>query len=495
MDTLLGLAGAEQARLIRSKQVSPVELMDAVLQLVHALNPVLHAFCELNEEEAKRSAVLAEQQVMREEELGPLHGVPLSVKDLILTKGIRTAFGSRAYEQYVPSVDDVCVDRMKRAGAIVIGKTNVSEFGYRGVSGRFGVLKNPWDMDVVPGSSSGGSAVAVATGMGALTLGSDGGGSIRIPASLNGLYGLKPSMGRVPLYPGSRDPSMPGSSSWESLECIGPLSRTVEDAALIMSVIAGPHPMDRHSLPGLPDYMAAIRNVDLRGLRVAWSEDLGYAAVEPEIRQAVRLAANAFEQMGCIVEQGHPDLYDPSDVFLGLIARDSDLAGLRKLAEQYGEDMNPFLRQFISRTWRDEDLTEAAMSRQQFNIAFRTFMLRYDLLLIPTLGVPPFPAALNAPTVIDGREVSESHWSTFNCWFNMTGQPAATVPIGWTSDGLPVGLQIVGGHLQDEIVLRASAALEQALPWRQKLDSLVERWTNPKNRFSADVMKGSETLI
>ena len=272
---ICALSGAEQARLIREKQLSPVELIDAVFTRIHRLNPVLNAFCTLVEEDARAEARRAETAVQRGDDLGPLHGVPISIKDLICTRGIRTVSGSLAYEDLIPDEDDVVVERVKQAGAIVLGKTNVPEFGYLGATHNnvFGVTRNPWNADRTPGGSSGGSAAAVATGMGALTLASDGGGSIRGPASFCGLFGMKASFGRVPLYPGCRDPRYPGMSSWESLEHIGPITRTVEDGALLLSLIAGPDDRDRYSLhAGDVDYLAALSG-DLKGCRIACSHD------------------------------------------------------------------------------------------------------------------------------------------------------------------------------------------------------------------------------
>jgi aspartyl-tRNA(Asn)/glutamyl-tRNA(Gln) amidotransferase subunit A len=450
--------------------------LEEVYERIHKLNPTFNAFCELDEENAKKTALLAERRIMNGEEVGPLHGVPISIKDLVVTEGIRTAFGSKAYEDYIPEEDDVSVARIRKAGAIILGKTNVTEFGYRGINKTFGSIRNPWNTDLTSGGSSGGSAVAVATGMGSLTIGSDGGGSIRTPASFTGIYGFKPSFGRVPLYPGCRDPKYPGGSSWESLECIGPLTRTVEDSALLLSVIAGSSPMDRHSLPGNLDYPGAASNKDIKGLRIAWSPNMGYAVVDSRIQRIVAEAVKVFEKLGCHVEEAHPGLEDPSGTFSGLIARDSDFIGLRKLAERFGEHMDQSLVNFITKSWTDEELTRAAMDRQEINIKMRKFMEGYDLLLMPTLGVPPFAFGTNGPNEIEGRQVSDSHWSPFSCLANITGLPAASIPAGWTEEGLPVGLQIIGGHLQDELVLSVSSAYEEANPWIHRLTELMERY-------------------
>jgi aspartyl-tRNA(Asn)/glutamyl-tRNA(Gln) amidotransferase subunit A len=472
------LSGAEQAKLIRERELSPVEVMEAVLQRIEKLNPELNAFCVLDAEGAMNQAKQAEQAVMSGKELRPLHGVPVGIKDLVATKGMRTTFGSKLYEDFVPDEDDICVARLRDAGAIVIGKTNVPEFGYQGITDNkvFGLTRSPWDPSKTPGGSSGGSGAAVASGMVPLAIGNDGGGSIRLPSSFCGLYGIKPSFGRVPLYPGCRDPQYSGASSWESLECNGPMTRTVTDSALMLSVIAGPSNMDRHSLPddGL-DYLAAIRNPDLKGLRVAFSPDWGYAAVDPRVRSVVENAVKVFERLGCQVEIAHPGFTDPLDAFWALVARDTDLRGLRKLAEERADEMGAQLRGLLDIEWTAEQFTDAHFVRQDVANRMNRFMSKYDLLLTPTLAVPPFEHGINGPTEIDGRQVSEAQWLAFTFPLNLTGQPAASIPAGWTDDGLPIGLQIVGRHLDDLTVLRASAAYEAANPWQDRWPEMVKR--------------------
>src|SRR5215472_3427968 len=277
MDTVT-LAGR-----IRAKELSPVDAVEAVLGRLERLDLVLHAFATVTADEARAEARRIEQDIAAGREVGPLAGVPTGVKDLICTKGVRTASGSYAYADFVPDEDDVVVERIKAAGAIVIGKTQVPEFGYSG-TGQTPLAEptaNPWRLDRTSGGSSAGSGAAVAAGIGPFSLGSDGGGSVRIPASFCGLVGVKATMGRVPLYPGTKDERYPGVSSWESLEHIGPLTRTVADSALMMSVIAGPDPRDRHSLPAASfDWMDCLKG-DLKGLKVAYSSDWGYAAVDP----------------------------------------------------------------------------------------------------------------------------------------------------------------------------------------------------------------------
>ncbi|KQM14752.1 amidase [Novosphingobium sp. Leaf2] len=475
---LAALTATQQAQLIRSGQVSPVEVVDAVFARIAALEPLVHAFCHLDIAPALDHARAAEAAVLRGDALGPLHGVPISVKDLICTADMPTVSGSRAYVGFIPEEDDVCVERVRAAGAIVIGKTNTPEFGYAGAGKNavFASTANPWNTAMTSGGSSAGSAAAVAAGMGSLSIGSDGGGSIRGPASYCGLFGLKPSYGRVPAYPGCRDPRYPGVSSWESVEHLGPLTRTVEDASLLMSVIAGPDARDWHSLPaGDVDWLAAPR-APLPPLRIAFTPDFGFSAVDPEVRAITQAAAQVFAtDLGCEVVDDTPVLEDMFDVFLAIIMRDSDLRGLRDLAGQ-GLIHLPGLLMMLERDWTGQDFTDAAMARQRVCNELRRFMQGYDLLLTPTVSSPPFSVEDFNPDAIGAIPAQQANASPFTYPFNWTGQPAASVPAGFTGSGLPVGLQIVGRHLADGLVLTAAAAFERARPWAQVWPSLCNAY-------------------
>src|SRR5919106_634984 len=439
------------ARAVAAKELSPVEAVEAVLERLDWLDPTLHMFATVVPDQARQDAKRIEADLAAGCEVGPLAGVPTGVKDLLCTKGIRTASGSYAYADFVPDEDDVVVERIKAAGAVVIGKTPVPEFGYSG-TGQTPLAeptRNPWNLERTSGGSSAGTGAAVATGVGPFSLGSDGGGSVRIPASFCGLYGVKPTMGRVPLYPGTKDHRYPGVSSWESLEHIGPLTRTVADAALVLSVIAGYDDRDRLSIP---------------------SDDLDWRpAVDPAVRTVVDQAVTVFERdLGCTVERADPGWEDPYEALLPLIVCESDLAGLRRLADELGDRMSPHLVDVLGIDWTAEQLTAAVVRRKAvYNAAWR-FFRSYDLLVTPTLAVPPFEHGVQGPPVIDGREGDAFYWLSFTFPFNFTGQPAATVPAGFTQDGLPIGLQIVGRRLEDALVLRASAAYEAAAPWRDR---------------------------
>ena len=478
-DEICSMEATEISGLVRSGNLSPVEVADAVLDRMERLEPTLHAFSTTTPEIAREQAKRIEKEISEGGDPGPLAGVPVGVKDLVSTKGIRTTMGSYAYADWVPDEDDVSVERLKDSGALILGKTNAPEFGYSGVGHNplFETTTNPWNTDLTPGGSSAGSGAAVASGMGPLAVGSDGGGSVRIPSSFCGLFGMKASMGRVPLYPGCRDERYPGVSSWESLEHIGPMSRTVRDGALMLSVMAGPDDRDRFSLPRADfDWLEQAEPGDLSGLKVAYSSDWGYASVDPEVRRVVGEAVEIFERdLGCSVEETHPGFEDPYDAFWGMVVLDTDLAGMRRMADELGEKMSPHLVELLERDWSAEDLTNAVKVRKAVCNKMWRFMRNYDLLLTPTLAVPPFETGIQGPDVIDGREVGTTYWLSFTFPMNMTGQPAATVPAGFTADGLPVGMQIVGRHLDDPMVLKAAAAFEAAKPWKDLWPPLLEK--------------------
>jgi aspartyl-tRNA(Asn)/glutamyl-tRNA(Gln) amidotransferase subunit A len=465
------LSARDQATLVAKGEASPTEVVQSALERMDEVEPYIHAFSTPAAETALEEARRQERALAAGEELGPLAGVPVGVKDLIATKGLRTTAGSMAYRDFVPDEDDVVVERMRAAGAIVIGKTNVPEFGYSGVGHNpvHETTRNPWDLRLTPGGSSAGSGAAVAAGVCPFALGSDGGGSVRIPSAHCGLFGFKASMGRVPLYPGCRDERYPGISSWETLEHIGPMARTVEDAALMMAAIAGPDPRDRHSIPcDDVDWTAALQRPSRR-LRVAWSPDLGYVAVDPEVRRLTEIAVHRLaEAIDGDLEECTPGWEDPFDAFWGIVALDTDLRGMRELVARHRHVMTPHLVDFLEREWTAEQLTDAVRGRKAFVNSMWRLMASYDLLVTPTLTVPPFPVHNQGPEKVDGRIVHPFAWLSFTLPINLTGQPAASVPAGWTEDGLPVGLQIVGRHLADATVLGAAASFQDAVGWQER---------------------------
>jgi aspartyl-tRNA(Asn)/glutamyl-tRNA(Gln) amidotransferase subunit A len=462
------MSAFDMAAAIKAKKLSPVEVMEAILARIERLNPRVNAYCTLLAQSAREEAKDAETAVMKRKKLGPLHGVPVSIKDLIFTKGVRTTFGSRIYENFIPPEDAVVVERLKAAGAIIVGKTNTPEFGFMGVTDNLilGPTRNPWNLGLTAGGSSGGAATAVAAGLGLVAIGTDAGGSIRIPSSFCGVFGLKPSFGRVPRGPGFPD--------WHTLSHTGPITRVVRDAALVMEVIAGRDDRDRHSLPGTRLRYSPFLGGDLKGLRIAWSPDLGYAIVDPQVLEITTTAVGVFEMLGAKLEATNPPVGNPGRAFsltwgIMLATRYGD-----KLAE-WREQMNPRLVAMIERNMNRSvaEFAQAAVVREEYYTTMRPFFEKYDLLLTPTVAVPPFEVGKFEITEIAGVKGSPAlDWMPFTYPFNFTGQPAASVPCGWTADGRPIGLQIVGRPLDDVTVLRAAAAFEQASPWAGKYPPL-----------------------
>ncbi|NWA63422.1 amidase [Pantoea sp. B9002] len=467
-DALLDEDATTLAALIRSGDVSAQEVTQAALDRMEQREPQIQAFCTATPQLALQQAAAVDAKRARGATLGALAGVPLAVKDLICTAGVKTTSGSHAYADFVPEEDDITVERLLAADAVLLGKTTAPEFGYSGVGHNplFPSPRNPWDLSKTPGGSSAGSGAALAARLCPIALGSDGGGSVRIPAAHCGVFGLKASMGRVPLWPGCRDERYPGVSSWESLEHIGPMTRSVRDSALMMSVMAGPDMRDRHSIPCTDvDWLASL-DKPLSGLRIAFSADFGYIAVDPEVRDIVTQAARRFaRELGAELDEVDPGIADEGATFAALVAFESDLTGMRHMQTELGARMSPHLSAMLQRDWRAETFTDANTTRKKLCNQMWRFMQRYDLLLSPTLAVPPFPLNMQGPEVIDGRMVRSDHWLSFCFPFNFTGQPAASVPAGFTASGLPIGMQIVGRHLDDGLVLAASAAFERIQPW------------------------------
>ncbi len=466
-------ASAHQlAHRIRRREVSPIEVAEAVIAQIEGLNDDVVAYCALDHDRVRAAAVEAERQLARSEPVGPLHGVPISVKDLIFTSDFPTAGGSKAYVGFVPDEDDVVVERVRRAGAIVLGKTNVPDFGFGPTFDPVhGTTRNPWDLSRTPAGSSGGSAAAVATGMGPVSLASDGGGSIRVPASFCGVYGLNPSYGRVPMYPGNRDSRYPGFSGWESLERIGPITRTVTDAALMLDVIAGPDSRDRHSLPGSTESYRDGLETDLSGLRIGWTLDWGGdARVDTDVADLVERAVEQFALLGAVVESACPRFPDPGATFETLTALDADLVALRGLMDRYPNGQAPpRLQSLLQKERSFADATNAIAARKDMYNSFWRFFEHYDLLVTPTAPVAAHSIDLAGPSEIGGMQVTSSMpLAQFTAPISMVGNPSASIPCGWTGGGLPVGLQVVGNHLDDRLVLQASRAFELVQPWADR---------------------------
>jgi Asp-tRNA(Asn)/Glu-tRNA(Gln) amidotransferase A subunit family amidase len=446
---------------IRNRSLSPVELVDHILQRAEQLQPVLNAFVTLDPERARQMARAAEDAVIRGDPLGVLHGLPVSVKDLELTAGLRTTSGSKFFENFVPDVDGGVAHRLRNAGAIIFGKTNTPHFGHKdSCENMLGPpTRNPWNTDRTPGGSSGGAAAAVAAGIGPIAHGSDGAGSIRIPAALCGVFGFKPSLGLVPYWP--------NPDFWAARSHNGPLSRTVRDAALMLNAIAGPDPRDPVSLD-IParDWLAECENPDLSGLRVAWSTDLGYAPVDPEVRSVTSRAAARFADLGCSVEEVTPGWENPA-WWAELLWDFQTAIRNHERAAQHPEWIEPSLQQQIDHGLSASALEvgQAQLARTTFYEQARAFMERYDLLLTPQM--PCVAWSIDQPPLeINGTPTPRMFdHLPFTFPFNLTGWPAASLPCGFNFEGLPIALQVVAGWHQDALCLRAAAAFAAIQPW------------------------------
>ncbi len=467
------------AQAVAARDVSATELVTSAFERIGEIDGSLHAFCTLDERGALEAAARVDQRITRGDEVGPLAGVPVAIKDLISTRGLATSYGSRLYEDFVPDEDDVVVERLKASGAIVVGKTNTSEFGYGAVGHNdlFPTTRNPWDVRLTSGGSSAGSAVAVAAGMVPVAIGSDGGGSIRIPASLCGVFGIKPSWGRVPVYPGCRDERFPGISSWESLEHIGPLTRYVADAAAILSAVVGPTPNDRASLPRDIESWDIPGHESLRGARIALSIDMGFAPVDPEVAVAVQTAGENLQRaVGCRIDRAQPEVGDMHETFDALVALDTDRTGLLRMAQEKNIAFRGWLDRLLKHRWTAQEFTDAQLQRKRIVNSTARFMRNYDFLLTPTVGCPAFEIDREGPSHIGGTEVPSHAWLPFSPLGNFTGLPTASIPIGLTQAGLPIAIQVMGRHLDDIGVLGLSAVLEALHPMSSPPVSVRKNW-------------------
>jgi len=452
----------ELAALIRSKKLSPVELTRSVLERIERLNPTLNAFCTVTADAALAAARAAEQAVMRGERLGPLHGLPFSVKDLALTKGVPTKFGSHIFASRIGEVDAPYVRRLHEAGGIMVGKTTTPEFGWKalGDSPLTGITRNPWNTGVTPGGSSAGAGAAAAAGLGPLHQGSDGAGSIRIPSAFCGIVGIKANYGRVPLWPVSNN---------DYATHAGPMTRTVADAALMLSVMAGPDDADPSCLDAPPaDYVGQLDG-GVQGLRIAYSPDLGGLRVDPEVASVVAAAARAFESLGARVEEVKPGFADSHDM-IRLIWGAHYIGNYGQHLAEWRSRMDPGLVACMDEAvrWSAQDYVAMRGRKLAYWDSVRPLFERHDLLLTPTTSVAAFEVGRLNPAGWPQHAWDWLPWASFSYPFNFTGQPAATVPAGFTPGGLPVGLQIVGRRFAETTVLQAAAAFEQAQPWAAK---------------------------
>jgi len=462
---LCQLDALELRELIRAKRASAEEVLSAFLARIERIDPQVNAICTLVPELAMAQAKRADELQARGQATGPLHGLPIAIKDLVETEGIRTTQGSLLFADNVPTRDALSVQRIKAAGAIVLGKTNVPEFGAGSHTFNeiFGATRNPYDLGRSAGGSSGGAAAALAARMLPIADGSDLGGSLRNPAAFCNVVGFRVSPGRVP--------NVPNNLPWQTLSGVGPMARTVRDTALLLSVMAGPDPRDATSIEVPGERFLEPLKRDFRGARVAWTPDLGHLPVDPRIVDVCQRALGVFEDLGCTVEAASPDLREAKEIFFTLrsclyfapalpeayeslrgVVKDTVLWNTAQAYERSGADVGRAL-------WKQGELYQRALA----------FMEEHDFLVLPSTQVPPFPAEWEWVREIDGVELTTYlDWMEI-CWaISLLGFPAISVPCGFTPEGLPVGLQIVGSHHRDFEVLQIAYAFEQATRWGQR---------------------------
>jgi aspartyl-tRNA(Asn)/glutamyl-tRNA(Gln) amidotransferase subunit A len=438
-------------------EASPVEATQAVLERIDELNPVVNAFCFLAADEALDAARASELRWHRGTPMGALDGVPTSIKDLVLTKGWPTLRGSHTVDPNQPwDIDAPASARLREAGAVLIGKTTTPEFGCKGETNSplTGITRNPWDTTKTPGGSSGGTAVAVAAGMGPLSIGSDGAGSVRIPAAFCGNFGLKPSFGRVPAYP---------LSPFGTVSHLGPHTMSVADAALMMNVLKQPDARDWTSLPPDSSDYTAEPDGGVDGLRVLFSPTLGYATVDPEVAHAVAAAVDQLSALGARVEIGDPGFEDPLPITTGLWFTGAwTLWNTLTPAQQEVTDPDFAAEARLGSELTSLDVQRLNLRRGELGSKMRQLMQHYDLIVTPSVAVPAFEARPAGSVPLD--PASMLGWTPFSYPFNLTQQPACTIPCGLTSGGLPIGMQLVGPMFADALVLRAARAYEQVHP-------------------------------
>ena len=452
------MSAAELARLVRAKTLSARDVVGAHLARIERVNPGLNAIVTLVADQAMARARLADEDLARGRAVGPLHGLPIAHKDLQPTNGIRTTFGSPIYKEFVPSEDSLTVERLRLAGAIVVGKTNTPEFGAGSQTFNpvFGSTLNPYDRGKTCGGSSGGAAVALATGMLPIADGSDMGGSLRNPASFCHVVGLRPSPGRVPVWP--------GATAWSTLSVDGPMARRVADVALMLSAMAGPDPRSPISIDQDGSRFAAPLDRDFKRVRVAWWSDLGGVPVDRRVRDTVNAQRAVFESLGCIVEEAEPAFSDFDAVFKTVRAL-AFLTGVAPRVEGRRAQVKETILWEIDRGERltAVEIAWAETKRTELYHRMRQFMERYEFFVLPTVQVAAFDINQPYPTEIDGVAMETYiDWMKSCYYISIVGNPAISVPCGFTPDGLPVGLQIVGRHRDDWGLLQMAHAFEGA---------------------------------
>ncbi|MBC7500522.1 MAG: amidase [Herminiimonas sp.] len=453
------LSATVMASEIRSGRLSARDVMQAHLARIDSVNPAVNAIVTLHAEQAMAAAAAADAAQARGEPLGPLHGLPVAHKDLLLTKGMRTTYGSKIHESLVPTCSALIVERQQGAGAISIGKTNTPEFGAgsQTFNALFGATRNPYDLSKTCGGSSGGSAVALATGMVALADGTDMGGSLRCPANFCNIVGLRPSVGRVP--------QVPVLDAWDSLSVSGPMARTVEDVALYLSVMAGPDARDPLSIAEDGACFRAPLARDFKGVRIAWSPGMGGLPVDPQVVRGIDAKRRVFEDLGCVVEDACPDFRDANEVFMALrgYAFESGLGAVMDAHPGVLKDAIVW-NIALGRKLTGSQVARAFKLRTALFQRMHDFMQKYDFVVLPVSQVLPFPIEQEFVTEIDGVQMENYIDWMRSCYLvTATGHPAISLPCAFSEAGLPIGMQIVGRHRGEFGLLQIAHAVEQVL--------------------------------
>lgn len=466
-EEIIYLNAYELVERIRNQTITAEELTEIFIERIENLNPILNAYCMLLFNQAREQAKVVDKKVLRGENLGFLEGIPTAIKDDIEVKGFPTTFGSKIFENYIPKKDEIVVKRLKDAGIVILGKTNLPEMGFKGVTDNllFGVTRNPWNLEKTPGGSSGGSAAAVASGMCTVAIGSDGGGSVRIPSCFCGVFGFKPSFGRIP------QDSLKFFGNLGSFIHIGPIVRSVRDAALMMDVMAGEDDSDRYSLPDVP-FKYAEKVIEIpKKLKIGYSLDLGFVqAIDQEVKKGVLTGLQQFEELDYGVDKASIKLRDAESA-MWIFWNSGYAFALKPYLERFKDKMDPELVRTIEigLGYSLEDIKRAELQRERiYEDICKTFK-DYDILITPTTTCLPFELYKSKPDKIDDKEAFPLDWLPYTYPFNMSGHPVASIPCGWSKEGLPIGMQIIGKRLDDLKVLQVSRAFEEIAPWQDKI--------------------------
>jgi len=460
----------KMAEAIKTQEFSSLEITDMIIERIEKINPIINAYCTPTFDSAREKAREVDKLIKNNEKVGRLAGVPISIKDEMRIKGVRTTYGSKIYEDNIPEEDEITVKRLKTEDCVILGKTNMPEFGHHGYTRNliFGETVNPWNTDKATGGSSGGAAAAVASGLGPLALGADGGGSIRAPCSFCGLFGIKASQGRVPVHPEN------ATIADTLLDQYGPLARYVKDAALMLDILKGPYDLDKYSLPKQDiSYFDHVNEMP-KNLKIGYSLDLGFVkAIDPEVEKNVIGSVHKFEKLGYDVEKVKIRLRKPEYAF-NIIYTTYFAYEYNSFLKDWKDRMTPSLLRMIEAglTFNAIDYMKALDIRSKIFEKVAKFFRDYDILVTPTTAIPAFNKREEPPMVINGKSVPPTTFTAFTFPFNMTGHPSASIPCGWSSENTPIGLQITANRFEDLTVLQVAKAFEDIAPWQNKRPEL-----------------------